>query len=307
MSRIRTLAAALAVCFLPAAFPASSGSAPKIDKAKIEAYVRYAEGFTPEVKMTVDDPSPSPFEGLYRIAVHLSFGAQNMDRVYYITSNGQRMIKGDVWDLHEDPFRANLELLPKDGPAFGPKDAKVTIVVFSDFQCPYCRELAKTIRDNVPQKYPKDVRVIFKDFPISSMHPWARAAAEASHCIASQKPEAFWAYHDWIFENQQDVDPTTVKTKSLDFARQQGLDVLQLSSCMDTHATAAEVDQSRTVGQSLQVDRTPTMFINGRMIPTTLKWETLESVIKLELNRPKDLVASKDEKCCEVTMPTVSH
>jgi protein-disulfide isomerase len=180
-------------------------------------------------------------------------------------------------------------------------------VVFSDFECPYCRELAKTLRDNIPQKYPKDVRVIFEDFPIPALHPWAFPAAEAAHCMASQKPESFWAYHDWIFENQQAIDPTTVKSKSLEFARQQGLDVLQVSSCMDAHTMTKEVDQSKALGQSLQVDRTPTMFINGRMVPSALQWDALETVIKMELNRPKEVTPGKDEKCCEVTMPTVDH
>jgi protein-disulfide isomerase len=307
MSRIRTLAAVLAVFFLPAAFGAPSDSPPQIDKSKVAEYVRYAEGLTPEVKLTVDNPAPSVYPGLYRLSIHLSYKGQTLDRLFYVTPSGDRLIKGDIWDLNSNPFRGNLELLPKSGPSFGPKDAKVTIVVFSDFECPYCRELAKTLRDNIPQKYPKEVRVIFMDFPIPAMHPWAHTAAEAAHCMENQKPGAFWAYHDWIFENQGGIDPTSVKSKSLEFARQQGLDVLQVSSCMDAHTMASEVDQSKALGQSLQVDRTPTMFINGRMIPSALPWDALDMVIKMELNRPNDAAAVKTEKCCEMTMPTVDR
>ena len=76
---------------------------------------------------------------------------------------------------------------------------------------------------------------------------------------------------------------------------------------MDAQTTAAGVDRSKAIGQSLQVDRTPTMFINGRMIPSALPWDAMETVIKMELNRPKDKTAAKDEKCCEVTIPTVDH
>ncbi|MGC2661942.1 MAG: DsbA family protein, partial [Bryobacteraceae bacterium] len=306
LKRIGALAAVAAVSFLLVGL-AGAASPPKIDKAKIAEYVRYAEGFTSEVKMVVDDPTPSAFEGLYRLDIHLSFNNQTLERLYYVSQDGQRIIRGDVWELGQNPFKGNLERLPKDGPSFGPKDAKVTIVVFSDFECPYCRELAKTIRDNIPQKYPKDVRVIFEDFPLPAVHPWAHEAAEASHCIASQKPEAFWAYHDWIFENQGAIDPSNVKTKSLEFARQQGLDALQVSSCMDSHTMASVVDRSKALGQSLGVDRTPTLFINGRMIPTALPWDSMDTVIKMELNRSKDTAASKDEKCCEVTIPTIGH
>jgi protein-disulfide isomerase len=307
MSRIRTLAAVLAMCFLPAAFGAPADSPPQIDKTKVAEYVRYAEGLTPEVQITVDNPAPSIYQGLYRVSIHLSYKGQTLDRLFYMTQNGERLIKGDIWDLNSNPFAGNLARLPKDGPSFGPKDAKVTIVVFSDFECPYCRELAKTLRDNIPQKYPKDVRVIFQDFPITAMHPWAHTAAEAAHCMASQKPEAFWAYHDWVFQNQESIDPTSVKSKSLEFARQQGLDVLQVSSCMDAHTTAGEVDKSKALGQSLQVDRTPTMFINGRMVAAALPWDALDMVIKLELNRTSDAPAAKTEKCCEMTMPTVDR
>ncbi len=188
-----------------------STPAPKIDKQKLETYIRYAEGYSPEVKMAIDDPVPSAFPGYFRVLVHLSAGTHKLDRVYYVTPDGVQFINGSIWKLNESPFLDTLEHLPTDGPSFGPSNAKVTVVVFSDFECPYCRELAKTVRDNIPQKYPNDVRVVFKDFPIDSIHKWARAAAEAAHCLASQKPEAFWAFHDWVFEHQQEVNETNLR------------------------------------------------------------------------------------------------
>src|SRR3954467_4158343 len=140
-----------------------SDTAPKINKEKFEIYVRYAEGFTSDVKISIDDPAPSPFKAYYRVLVHLTAGEHKLDRLYYVTSDGEQFMTGSIWRLNESPFLDTLEHLPTDGPSFGPPNARVTVVVFSDFECPYCRELAKTLRDNVPQKYPNDVRVIFKD------------------------------------------------------------------------------------------------------------------------------------------------
>lgn len=284
---------------------ASQNAAPKIDKQKFGDYVRYAEGFPAAVQIAVDDPTPSPFKGYYRVLVHLSSGPQKLDRLYYVSADGQQFVAGNLWDINRSPFVDTLQHLPTTGPSFGPANAKVTIIVFSDFECPYCRELAKTLRDNIPQKYPNDVRVMFEDFPIDAIHKWARAAAEASHCIEREKPEAFWAFHDWIFEHQQEVDSANLGDKVAAFAKQQNLDPTKISACMASHATAEQVNASQKAGQELQISRTPTLFINGRMVPGAISWEQLDTVIKMELNRPKEVASSSAEPCCEITIPSV--
>ncbi len=283
-----------------------SAQAPKIDKPKLETYIRYAEAYSPEVKIAIEDPAPSAFPGYFRILVHLSAGTHKLDRVYYVSQNGGRFIHGSIWKLDQSPFLDTLEHLPTDGPSFGPSNAKVTVVVFSDFECPYCRELAKTVRDNIPQKYPNDVRVVFKDFPIDSIHKWARAAAEAAHCLGSQKPEAFWAFHDWIFEHQQEVNESNLRDQVLAFAKQQNLDVLRVSSCLESHATAQQVTENEQIGAALQISKTPTMFVNGRMVDGSVNWDTLNSIIQLELKRPKEIAAGSGEKCCEASIPTIA-
>ncbi|MBV9301334.1 MAG: thioredoxin domain-containing protein [Acidobacteriaceae bacterium] len=274
-----------------------------MDKQKVETYVRYAEAFTPEVKIAIDDPTPSPFKGYFRVLVHLSAGTHKLDRLYYVTADGQQFLTGNIWNLNASPFIDTLQHLPTAGPSFGPSNAQITLVIFSDFECPYCRELAKTIRDNIPQKYPNEVRVIFEDFPIDSIHKWARAASEAAHCVESQKTGAFWTFHDWIFEHQQEVNETNLRDQVLAFAKQQNLDSLRVSACMETHATAQEVKQNEIAGAALQISKTPTLFINGRMVDGAVPWTTLDRIIKIELNRPKEIAAPVIEKCCEVTIP----
>jgi protein-disulfide isomerase len=298
----------LATLLLSPAFAglsAPNNTAPKIDKQKFETYVRYAEWFAPGVTILVDDPVASPFNGYYRVLVHLSSGAQKLDRLYYASADGQQFIAGNVWDINRSPFLDTLQHLPTNGPSFGPASAKVTVVVFSDFECPYCRELAKVVRDNIPQKYPNDVRVVFEDFPIDTIHKWARTAAEAAHCVDREKPGTFWAFHDWIFDHQQEVDPENIRDKVIAFTKQQNLNPETVSACMESHATAAEVNASQQAGQALQISRTPTLFVNGRTVPGAVPWEQLDTVVKLELNRPKDLTGAAADPCCEVTIPTV--
>jgi protein-disulfide isomerase len=285
--------------------PLTAHAPPKLDKPKLEAYIRYAEAFTSDVQFSIDDPVPSAYKGYFRVVAHLTKGQNRLDRVYYFTADGQHFVNGTIWDLNESPFLDTLEHLPADGPSFGPANAKVTIVVFSDFECPYCRELAKTIRDNVPQKYPSDVRVIYKDFPIGSIHPWARAAAEASHCIADESVPAFWTFHDWIFEHQQEMNPGNLRQKVLDFAKDHQLNAAKIEACIDTHKTAQLVDRSLRAGQGLQIEQTPTLFINGRTIGGAVSWQQLQSVIDLELKRPPGVPGPSPEKCCEVKMPAL--
>ena len=300
---------ALALACVTAAAADLNGVAPKIDRQKLESYVRYTEGYTPQVKFDIGDPTASVYRGYFRVLVHLSISREKVtqnvgDKLYY-TADGQRFLSGQLWALDQNPFLDTLERLPTDGPSFGLENAPVTVVVFSDFQCPYCREFAKTVRTNIPQKYPKDVRVIFKDFPLESVHPWALAAAEASHCVFEQKLEAFWPFHDWIFEHQGEVTAQNLKDKTLEFAQGQKLNAGAISSCLNSHATAAAVRQSLQAGRELQVQQTPSLFINGRMLGGAVPWKTLDAVIQLELNRPKDIPGPPADKCCQVSAPTV--
>ena len=307
MRNLRVLAPLLATLSVSVVMLAGEANVPKLDKQRLEAYIRYAEGYTAAVQFAIDDPVATPFSGYYRVRVHLTSGTNRLDRLYYVTADGQHFINGSIWDLNDSPFQDTLLRLPAAGYSFGPADAKVTIVVFSDFQCPYCNQLAKTLRDNVAQKYPKDVRVIFKDFPIEAIHNWARAAAEASHCLGDQKQEAFWAFHDWIFAHQSEVNGANVKDKALTIAKAQNLDDLtKAASCIDTHASASEVNESMQAGKALQVQQTPTEFINGRIIPGAIAWSNLDSVIQLELSRPKEIRGPVAQKCCEVSIPIAS-
>ncbi len=287
-----------------------NGTAPKIDRQKLEAYVRYTEAFTPQVKVVIDNPAASAYKGYFRVMVHLSIerykSTQKVGDKLYYTPDGQRFISGQLWDVDGNPFLDNLERLPADGPSFGPANAPVTVVVFSDFQCPYCREFAKTVRNNLPQKYPKEVRVIFEDFPLESLHPWAFSAAEAGRCIWEAKPAAFWAFHDWIFEHQGEVTAQNLKEKTLAFAQQQNLAAAPLSSCLDSHTAAAAVNESLRAARELQVQQTPSLFVNGRMVGGAVPWATLDAVIQLELNRPKEIPGPGAGKCCQASAPTVA-
>ncbi|MDB5603391.1 MAG: oxidoreductase, partial [Bradyrhizobium sp.] len=251
-----------------------------------------------------DDPKPASIPGLKEVDVHMSFQGRSQDEIFYASADGKQMLYGKVFDIAASPFKADLEKIHTDlSPSFGTPTAPLTIVLYSDFQCPACKEEAKTIRENVAKDYPTQVRVYLKDFPLEQIHPWAKPGAIAGRCVYRQTPAAFWDYYDWAYEHQTDITPENLKDKVLEFAKTKNLDTLQLGRCMDTKATEAEVAKSQAEGAALKIDQTPTLFINGRRIPGSIPWQNLKQLIDAELAFAKTANAA-DEKCCEVKIPS---
>jgi protein-disulfide isomerase len=276
------------------------------DRAAFENYVRHLELWGPQIKVDIADPEPAVIEGFYLVKVHAAAGAQYKDDTWYVSRDGQKMFRAPVHDIRENPFKEeNLRLDTSNAPGFGAEGAPVKVVVFSDFQCPYCKEEGKILRNELKNTYPTQARVYFMDFPLDQIHPWARPAAIAGRCVFRQKPGTFWAFHDWIFERQGEMTPENVKSKVLDWSKTQNLDGVQLGVCMDTKATEEEVNKSVAVGRSVGVDRTPYIFINGRRLPGA-DWQTLKHVIDFEINYQKTARNAGDENCCSVALDNPS-
>ncbi len=266
--------------------------AAKLDKPRVINYLRYAEGFSPQVQMSLDDPKPSAFLGLSEVVLHLKMNQAEAARTYYLLPDGETLVFGSVYDLQKSPFAAaQSQLKPDSAPSTGPENAPIQIYVFSDFECPYCRQEAKVLRQGIDKEYAKDIRIIFKNFPLTPIHPWARGAAIDGSCIAQQNGEAFWKFHDWIYEHQTEINLGNVNDKVNEFAHSQNLDTNKLAACAADPAIAAQVDQTVAAGRQLGVEQTPTLFVNGRMLSGALKPEQLNSLIRLELEHKQQVSA----------------
>lgn len=255
-----------------------------LDKTVFEKYLRHLELFRGDVMFKIDNPVPAKYlPGYYEVLVHLLFNDTEKDEVFYISSDGQTIIRGDVFNLHKSPFQSNLDKLTlKDQPSFGPSDAPVTIVEFGDFECPDCKAEAPILRHDMPEAFDGKVRVVFKNYPLESIHPWALAAAIDGRCVYRQGNDAFWKFYDWIYETQDEITPENLNMKVLDWAGKNGIDTLQLGQCMDTKSTEPEVKQSIAEALELGAPGTPALFINGRRIGG-LAWPDLQLVINKEL------------------------
>ena len=181
------------------AAPATTGQSPI--QRTVEAYLRNLYAFGPETAVKISAPKDIGVEGLQEVDVEVKMGENQQTGKVYITKDGRYMFRGELSDLSKDPLaEARAQLKLKDSPSLGPANAPVTLVEFSDFECPVCRSLHNVLRGLLPN-YPQ-VRVIFKDFPLDQIHPWARTAALAGRCAYQQDPRAFWKMYDQIYDNQ---------------------------------------------------------------------------------------------------------
>lgn len=194
-----------------------------------------------------------------------------------VTSQRRREAMGSI--IEDIKSQAGVKVMlhaPKvqvaaEGPAKGPKTAKVTIVEFSDFQCPYCSR-GKKVMEEVVAKYGDKVRLVFRDFPLD-FHDKAQKAAEAGQCANDQGK--FWAMHDWMFDNQQTLDIPALKGA----AKTMGMDSTAFDSCLDSGKHAALVKKNTKDGQEAGVRGTPAFFVNGVFLSGALPFEKFKTEI----------------------------
>ncbi|HXN98586.1 MAG TPA: thioredoxin domain-containing protein [Candidatus Acidoferrales bacterium] len=268
--------------------PPGSAPAPSTDQAQIlqstEAFVRNLYAWGPEFQVRLGPMMPSASANFYLVPIHVTINGQTDTGSVYVSKDGKTFLRGDMYDMSSNPFSENLAHLNVEGnPSMGPANARVTIVEFSDFQCPHCRELFRNLK-TLETQYPQ-VRVVYKDFPLTQIHPWTETASIGARCAYIQSPDAFWKVHDSLFENQDLISTENIWEKLVGFASSAGLDTGIFKACVSSTEAKQAVERNRADGEALGVNSTPTVFVNGRMLASSDK-SLLEQYIKYELARP---------------------
>lgn len=179
----------------------------------------------------------------------------------------------------QPPPVVRLDVPISGAPIRGAANAPVTLVEFSDFHCPFCKQVLPTLTQLLA-RYPGKVRLVFRDFPIDSLHPQARRAAEAARCAQDQGK--FWEYHDLLFANAPQASPEELGR----FAQQVGLDLAKFEPCLSGGLHRAAVQRDIDEGTRLGVDGTPAFFINGRPLSGAQPLEAFVQVIEEEVAPP---------------------
>lgn len=273
----------LAATFVSAQQPAPA--TPAQVQRSVEAFLRNYFALGPNYTITVSAPKELASSGLSELPIEIKSPEGSDSIKMYVTKDGHYLLRGEINDLTSDPLAENVtKIETKGAPVFGDPNAPITIVEYSDFECPVCRNLHDAIRGILP-RYPQ-VKLIFKDFPIDSIHPWARTAALAGRCAYQQDPKAFWKVYDLIYDNQDLISTVDVYDKMVDYATRSGLTPEVLKACMSSPQATAEVDASLANGTLLNVRSTPTLFVNGRRVVGE-DLHTLQQYIDFDLARLK--------------------
>lgn len=280
---IRRLALLLLVlCLGCSAQSNASGDANR----RIERMVRNHYTLPPTVDVQVTDRAASKdFPQFDQVTVKLSRGTQSTTRQFLISKDSQKLFQ-------LTPVQDPLDKIDiANRPTRGNKDAKVTIVNYDDFQCPYCARNHQELMNSILKLYGDRIRIIYKDFPLVEIHPWAMHAAVDSNCLAAQSNDAYWDFADYVHANQREISGTPpavpdkatpeqqsdARKKAVDasFARldkladdigaKRGLNPAKLDSCLKVQDSTV-VQASRKEGDDLGISATPTMYVNGEKL-----------------------------------------
>ena len=280
----RAVIATLLLCFGCAAQSAS----PDLNK-RIERQVRTTFQLPATVSVTVQDRKPSSdFPGYDTVSVLLSQGERKVNQEFLLSKDGKTLVRVTKMDLSKDPYAEVMNKINVSGrPVLGNPNAKVTIVNFDDFECPFCSRMHDTLMHDIIKNYGDRVRLIYKDYPLSEIHPWAIHAAVDANCLAAQNGDAYWDFANEVHGNQRAITgenrPLPQQFDALDrvtteIGQKRNLQMTTLAACVKAQNDAA-VKASHEEGDSLGVSATPAMFINGEKVDGAVPMAELKAVI----------------------------
>jgi protein-disulfide isomerase len=243
---------------------------------KIERQVRSYYSIPADVTVTVGAIAPSTeMAGYDAFSVTINSGdGKSKELKFLISKDRNSMMRVTKFDLTKDPFAELMSKIDIAGrPSRGPKNAKVLVVNYDDFECPFCSRMHRVLFPEILKEYGDRVTFIYKDDPLDEIHPWAIHAAVDANCLNAQSTDAYWDFADYIHANKSEVDEE--KTPDARFAavdkitmlqgQKHNLDVAKLQSCVKAQNEDA-VKASMKEADDLGVNGTPTMFINGQKV-----------------------------------------
>jgi protein-disulfide isomerase len=201
----------------------------------------------------------------------------------FISGNGKFLVLGtEIYDTTVDPQKEIMEKISlKDVPTKGTDNAKVVIVEYSDFQCPFCKR-GKDMLPQILKDYNGKVKIAYKQLPLKN-HNWAMPAAIASVCAYQQGNDKFWALHDKLFDSQKDITLENSKEKFNQYAKEVGLDTKKFDACLNSKEAKAVVESQMKEATEVGVQSTPTFVVNGMIVPGANP-EGLKSAIEIQLS-----------------------
>ena len=241
-------------------------------------------GYDPTITWKVNEIRPSEVPGLAEVSIVLTNPKGSNPNRLLVSADGKHAITGEIMPFGAKPFddaRAKLEK-GVNGPAKGPAKAAVTIVEFSDMQCPHCQKAAPAVEQLLAQE--PDARFVFQNFPLP-IHNWAEKAAGYVECVGRASNDAVWKFIQRTFDEQANITEANADEKLKAIATASGANGDEIAACAVKPDTKARIEASMALGKSVGVTSTPTLFINGRNLPGAAPVDVLKKVVDFEASQ----------------------
>lgn len=297
MSRCHLFAGLLAISLAVGckAQPALPNSPDLAVNRRIEVTVRSKFNIPQDYNVTIGARKPSQFPGYDTLPVTLSRAAKSTVIEFLITTDGKSLARLETFSLTKDPA-FDIDIAGR--PIRGNPTAKVTVINFDDLECPYCARMHQSLFPSTLEHYKDKVRFIYKDDPLTELHPWAMHAAVDANCLAAQSSDVYWTYVDYLHSHGQDVtgeDRNLTKSDAaLDrIARQEAtlakLDAPKLDACL-VKQDETQVRASAKEAEALGVDGTPALFVEGERVsgavPEDQVWKVIDRALRAAGEEP---------------------
>lgn len=277
----RSLAIFLLICL-----GCSAQSVPTGLNQRIQRQVRGYYNLPSDYEVTLGPVRPSEFPNYDQLTVTLSDAGRRQELDFLLSKDRQTLIRITKMDLSKDPYLETMNKIDRAGrPTRGNKDAKVVAINYDDFECPFCSRMHEVLFPTIFKEYGDRVLFIYKDYPLTEMHPWAIHAAVDANCLSQQSSDAYWDFADYIHANQKDVNAekglearfAALDGITVENGQKHNLDLGKLKSCIRAQKDDA-VKASMKEAEALGVSATPTMFVNGEKVDGAVPLAQLRSV-----------------------------
>jgi protein-disulfide isomerase len=274
----------LAGALLSTAHGQAAGNLPSEDT--VNGFLHQMFGYEPDVTWKVQSVKPSEAGGLSEVNVNVASPQGTQAMKFYVTADGKHAISGELLPFGAQPFAEMQKKLEAEanGPSRGPKTAPVMLVVFSDLQCPHCKESEPALNELLEKN--QNVRLVFQSFPLPN-HDWAMKAARYADCIGQGSSDNFFKFVDGVFAAQTEITASNADEKLKGIAEKSGAKPDDVAACAAKSETESQVQKSIALGKSLEVNSTPTIFINGRRIPGGIPYDPLQKMVDFAAKEKK--------------------
>jgi protein-disulfide isomerase len=247
----------------PAATASAAGDTALPTEDTVSAFLFQMFGYDPTITWKVAEIRPSEVPGLADVTVVVTNAQGSNPNRLLVSADGKHAVVGDILPFGAKPFEDARVKLDKglNGPARGPAKATVTIVEFSDMQCPHCAKAAPAVDQLLAQE--PEVHFVFQNFPLPG-HNWAEKAAGYVDCIGRASNDAVWKFIQKTFEEQANITESNADEKLKAITTTSGANADEIAACATKPDTKARIEASIALGKAVGVTGTPTLFINGR-------------------------------------------